>query len=98
MRNLDNLLGKMQKKITGQIFSHIFTLGGNFYFLKLIYFWKHWVFIAMHGLSLVAPSAWASHCSSFSLFGAQALVQVGSVVVAHGLSCPVACGIFLTQG
>lgn len=26
MKNLDNLLGKMQKKITGQIFSHIFTL------------------------------------------------------------------------
>ena len=76
MRNLDNLLGKMQKKITGQIFSPIFTLGGSFYFLKLIYFWLNWVFIAMDGLSLVARSAWASHCSSFSRFGAQALVQM----------------------
>lgn len=30
MRNLDNLLGKMLKKITGQIFSHIFTVKGSF--------------------------------------------------------------------
>ena len=39
-----------------------------------------------------------SHCGSFSCCGARALGQVGSVVVAHGLHCPRACGIFLDQG
>ena len=52
----------------------------------------------------------ASHCSGFSCCGAQALgsrasvvvarrlQNTGSVVVAHGLSCSPACGIFLDQG
>ena len=55
----------------------------------------------------------ASHCGGFSCcrawtLGAQASVvaahglqqlwHVGSVVVAHGLSCSMACGIFLDQG
>ena len=43
-------------------------------------------------------SARASHCSGFSRCEAWALGCVGSVVGAHGLSCPVACGIFLEQG
>ena len=38
----------------------------------------------------------ASHCSGFSR-RAQALEHVGSVVVAHGLSCPIARGIFPDQ-
>ena len=38
----------------------------------------------------------ASHCSGFSR-RAQALEHVGSVVVAHGLSCPIARGIFTDQ-
>ena len=33
----------------------------------------------------------------FSCCGARALEQ-GSVIVVHGLSCPVACGIFPDQG
>ena len=46
------------------------------HFLKMSYsvsnyFWPHWVFIAMRGLSLV---------------------------VAHGLNCPMLCGIFPDQG
>ena len=36
--------------------------------------------------------AQASHCSGFSCYGAQA-----SVIVAHRLSCPTACGIFSGQ-
>ena len=60
------------------------------------------------GLSLVVESAGttlprgarASHCGGFFCGGAQALgvrasvvvAPVGSVVVAHGLSCSVACG------
>ena len=52
----------------------------------------------------------ASHCSGFSCCRAQALgmqasvvaarglQSAGSVVVAHGLSCSTACGIFPDQG
>ena len=35
----------------------------------------------------------ASHCGGFSCYGAQA-----SVIVAHRLSCPTACGIFPVRG
>ena len=47
---------------------------------------------------------WVSHCSGFSCvehrlqaYRLQYLWQTGSVVVEHGLSCSVACGIFLDQ-
>ena len=56
-------------------------------------FWLHWVFVAVHGLSLVVASgatlrcgAQASHCGGFSCCGARALGMRASVVVAHGLS------------
>ena len=66
----------------------------------------------MHGLSLVAASGgysslWCagSHCGGFSCCGAWALGAqasvvwlAGSVVVAHGLSCSTARGIFPDQG
>ena len=42
--------------------------------------------------------AWASHCGGFSCCGAWALGAQASVVVAHRLSCSIACGIFLEQG
>ena len=53
--------------------------------------------------------AWVSHCGGFSLWStgsrhvgsvvvARELQSAGSVVVAHGLSCSAACGIFLGQG
>ena len=41
--------------------------------------------------------AQASHRGTFS-FAKHGLWRVGSEVVAQGLSCPVACGIFLDQG
>ena len=47
---------------------------------------------------LSSYSVRASHCSGFSCCGAQALGPVGSVVVAHGLSCSLTSGIFLDQG
>ena len=69
-----------------------------------IYLCLHWVFIAVCGLSLVVASrdyslvaicrpliAVASHCR------ARALGLMGSVIVACGLSCSTACGIFLDQ-
>ena len=40
-------------------------------------------------------AAWVSHCSGFPCCGAWA---PGSVVVARGLRCPEACGIFPDQG
>ena len=62
----------------------------------LIYFWLHWVFVAVHGLSLVVASrghsscsALASHCSGLSCCGARAPGVRASAVVARGLS---SCG------
>ena len=42
---------------------------------------------------LSSCSAQASHCGGFSYGGEWAVWHVGSVAVAHGLSCPMACGI-----
>ena len=42
-------------------------------------------------------SAWASPYSDFSCCGAQSLGCGSSVVVAHGLSCPMACGILVPR-
>ena len=40
----------------------------NFFF---IYFWLHWVFVAVHGLSLVALSGGTLHCGmrAFHCYG-----------------------------
>ena len=71
----------------------------------LFFFWLCWVLVAVPGLSLVVASRDYSslrcegfHCSGFSCCGAQTLGARASVVVAHGLSCSVACGIFPDQG
>ena len=50
----------------------------------LLIFWLCWVFVAVIGLSLVAVC--------------RLLIVVASLVSAHGLSCPTACGIFPDQG
>ena len=39
---------------------------------------------------LSSYGAWVSHFGDFSCFRAWALAHVGSVVEAHGLSCPAA--------
>ena len=56
------------------------------------FFWLCWVFVAAHGLSLVAVrgatlhcGARASHCSGFSCCRARALGAWASVVAARGL-------------
>ena len=74
----------------------IISSGRNevFFFILFIYFWLHWVFVAVRGLSLVAARAGAtlhccaqaSHCGGFSCRGAQALGARASVVVARRLS------------
>ena len=65
-----------------------------------LYFWLHWVFVPVCGLSLVVPSRGYSSLgySGFSSCGARAVGSWASVVVALGLGCSVACGIFLNQG
>ena len=65
----------------------------TFFFLILfIYFWLRWVFVAAHGLSLVAVSGGysSSRCAGFSLRRLLLLQstdsrRAGSVVVARGL-------------
>ena len=70
-----------------------------------IYFWLCWVFVSVRGLSLVAASGSHSslRCAGLSLSRPLLLRstgsrRAGSVVVEHGPSCSVACGIFPDQG
>ena len=64
-----------------------------------------WVLVSARGLSLVAASGdhSSSWCEGLSLSWPLLLRSTGSrcagsVVVAHGLSCSAACGIFPDQG
>ena len=66
-----------------------------------IYLWLCWVFVAVHGFSLVVASGGYSslRCTGFSLqwfllLRSMGSRYAGSVVVANGLSCSAACGIF----
>ena len=85
-----------------QLYIHTFL----FFFLNIfIYFWLCWVFISVRGLSLVVASGGhsSSRCAGLSLSRPLLLRsagsrRAGSVVVAHGPSCSVACGIFPDQG
>ena len=70
-----------------------------------IYLWLCWVFGSVRGLSLVAASGGhsSSRCAGLSLSPPLLLRstgsrRAGSVIVAHGLSCSAACGIFPDQG
>ena len=87
-----------------------FVYLGFFFFNTLfiylfIYFWLCWVFVSVRGLSPVAESRGHSslRCAGLSLSRPLLLRstgsrRAGSAVVAHGLSCFVACGIFPDQG
>ena len=76
-----------------------------YYYYLFIYFWLCWVFVSVRGLSLAAAS-WghsSSRCAGLSLPRPLLLLstgsrRAGSVVVAHGPSRSVACGIFPDQG
>ena len=78
----------------------------KFLFIYLfIYLWPCWVFVSVRGLSPVAASGGhsSSRCAGLSLSRPLLLRstgsrRAGSVVVAHGVSCSTACGIFLDQG
>ena len=88
------------KTILKALCTHIF-----FKIYLFIYFWLCWVFVSVRGLSLVAVSQGhsSSRCAGLSLSWPLLLRstgsrRAGSVVVAHGLSCSAACGIFPDQG
>ena len=81
-------------------------LSSIFFFNKFIYFyfWLCWVFVSVLGLSLVVASGGhsSSQCAGLSLslpllLRSTGSRRAGSVVVAHGPSCSVACGIFPDQ-
>ena len=83
----------------------LFVCFGFFLINLFIYFWLCWVFVSVRGLSPVAASGdhSSSRCAGLSLSRPLPLQSTGSrcagsVVVAHGLSCSVACGIFPDQG
>ena len=87
------------------ILSGFFFLVNLFIFIVFYYFWLCWVFVSVRGLSLVAASGGRSswQCAGLSLSRPFLLRSTGSrctgsVVVAHGPSCSVACGIFPDQG
>ena len=63
-----------------------------FKFYLFIYFWPHWVFVAVCGLSLVAASGDYSsmRCTGFSL---QWLLLLQSTGSRHAGSVVVACGL-----
>ena len=97
----------MSREYVGNWFFFFFFF---FYFLGLfiylfIYLWLCWVFVSVRGLSLAAASGGhsSSRCAGVSL--SQPLLlrstgsgRAGSVIVAHGPSCSVACGIFPDRG
>ena len=77
----------------------------SFFKFLFIYLWLWWVFVSVRGFSLVVASGGhsSSRCAGLSLSGPPLLRstgsrRAGSVIVAHGPSCSVACGIFPDQG
>ena len=67
--------------------------------------WLCWVFISVRGLSPVVASGGhsSSRCAGLSpsrplFLRSTGCSRAGSVIVAHGPSCSVACGIFPDQG
>ena len=87
------------------IFFFFFFFFFNIFIYLFIYFWLCWAFVSVRALSLVAASGGrsSSRCAGLSLSRPLLLRSTsgrcaGSVVVAHGLSCSAACGIFPDQG
>ena len=93
-----------------QVFGFVFFFSGRFLLLRFIYLFLLidwllcWVFVSVLGLSPVAASGGhsSSQCAGLSLSWPLLLQstgsrRTGSVVVAHGPSRSVACGIFPDQ-
>ena len=74
-------------------------------FFVFFFKWLCWVFVSVRGLSLVVASGGhsSSQCAGLSLSRPLLLRstgsrRAGSVIVAHGPSCSMACGILPDQG
>ena len=83
--------------LAGRTWSDLFNFFFFFFINLFIYFWLCWVFVSVRGLSLVAASGGLSLSRPLPLRGTGSR-RAGSVVVAQGLSCSAACGIFPDQG
>ena len=77
----------------------------NLFIYLFIYLWLCWVFVSVWGLSPVAASGGHSSLRCAGLLLSRPFLlrntgsrRAGSVVVAHGPSCSVACGILPDQG
>ena len=86
-------------------FSFFFKILCGQFTSLFIYFWLCWVFVSVRGLPPAAASGGHSspRCAGLSLSRPLLLRstgsrRAGSVIVAHGLSCSAACGIFPDQG
>ena len=64
------------------------AVSGGYFLLRYVGFSLQW---------LLLLRSTGSRCAGFSSCGSWAK-SAGSIVVAHGPSCSVACGIFLDQG
>ena len=98
---------KLKRDIIFFFYFYLFIFFNCFYllFIYYFYFWLCWVFLSVRGLSPIAASGGhsSSRCAGLSLSRPLLLRSTGSrrsgsVVVAHGPSCSVACGIFPDQG
>ena len=82
-----DLLGSRRNLIEDiRVFIYLFIIN------LFIYFWLHWVFVAVRGLSLVAAGGGYSSlwCAGFSLWWLLLLQSMGS---RHAGSVVVACGL-----
>ena len=84
---------------------YLFFFFNKFIYLFIFIFWLCWVLVSARGLSLVAASRGhsSSRCVGLSpswppLLRSTGSRRTGSVVVAHGPSHSVACGILPDQG
>ena len=98
-------LHKKYCKLWMVAFFFFFKMWRFFFLILFIYLWLCWVFVSVRGLSPVAASGdhSSSRCVGLSLSRPLLLWstgsrRTGSVIVAHGLSCSAACGIFPDQG
>ena len=86
--------------------SYLFYLHFTLFFLSFfLYFWLCWVFVSVRGFSLVAASGGhsSSRCAGLSLsrpllLRSTSSRRAGSVIMAHGPSRSMACGILPDQG
>ena len=83
----------------------VFNVMIHLFICLFVCLWLCWVFVSVRALSLVVASRGhsSSRCAGFSLSRPLLLRstgsrRAGSVVVAHGPSCSMACGIFPDQG